>query len=234
MRPLKEILGDTIYSSIASKLGDMQAFVFGKDEKVLVDDGNLIPKYRLDEQSTKIKDLSTQIENYETELKDLKKSATGNKELTEKIEALQAEQKTLKEESAKKEVEFKKQFAIKEHLLNSGVNDPDAREMLATKIEKVIGGLDKVEIDDKGQIKGFAETLKPIKENPAFLGMFGEIRHAGQEHGNGGNPPLALGEYAGEKNPFNSGKGRNIMLQVKLQKENSELAKRLQEAALKN
>ena len=106
-------------------------------------------------------------------------------------------------------------------MLNSGVEDAEARNLLAPKFANI-------EVDDKGELKGFEEALKPIKENKAFTGMFGKIVITGAEHENGNDSNL--GEWS-SKNPFSKATF-NMTEQIKLRKEQPELAKKLMAAAV--
>ncbi|WP_448509289.1 phage scaffolding protein [Immundisolibacter sp.] len=175
MKTLLELLGKDLYEQVLEKLGDTQVFLHKKDEKVIVDNGKLIPPYRLDEVINKNKTLTEQLDKAEKDLKELKKLASGNEELTKKIETLQSENKTIKEDFAKKESLMKKQLVLKESLLNAGVLDGDARDLLLQKFE-----LDKVEIEN-GKVKDFDNLIKPIKENKTLSQLFGEIKIKGKD-----------------------------------------------------
>jgi len=180
---LKEQLGEELFNQVTAKLNGKQLFIHEASQKVIIDDGTLIPKYRLDEVIEKNKNLSAQIEQSDKDLKELKKAAVGNTDLTSQIDVLQKNSKEQKDQFEKKELEIKKSFAVKESLLNAGVGNSDARELLSHKFD-----IAKIEIGEDGKIKGFDEMLKPIKENKVFSGMFGETKMAGQEHQTGTNP----------------------------------------------
>jgi phage gp36-like protein len=224
MEDLKKLFGDELYASVSAKIGDKQLLLFEKDEKIVVDDGKLIPKYRLDEVRSASESLKAQVEQYEKDMKVLKKAAEGNTDLVGQIEQLQSAAKTAKAEAEQAEARVRKQFALKEALLNAGVVNADARDLLSHRFD-----LEKLEIDAAGKIKGFDDALKPVKENKAFAGMFGEVKFAGQEHAEGDLPAADLGEY-GKKNPFAKAT-LNISEQVKLTKTRPELAAKLKALA---
>src|SRR5690606_16778046 len=94
---------------------------------------------------------------------------------------------------AEREAELKKAFAVKENLLNAGVSDPDARDLLSKKFD-----LKTIEVLEDGKIKGFDDMIKPIKDNKSFSGFFGQEVIAGQEHaqgkGNNDSPYFTLDE----------------------------------------
>jgi len=183
MEAIKALLGEVLFAQVTEKLQGKELFLHDKGQKVLIDDGNLIPKHRLDEVLESKKALQAQITQNDSDLKALKKAAEGNTDLTAQIDSLQKASKDARVAAEQNEITLKKSFALKESLMNAGVSDADARDLLALKFDPT-----KVELDDKGKIKGFDEMLKPIKENKAFSAMFGTQKIAGQEHGHGGLP----------------------------------------------
>lgn len=183
MEEIKKLLGDVLYGQIVEKLGDKQLFMYDKGQSVVIDDGKMIPKYRLDEVLEQKKGLQTLLEQGEKDLKSLKKLAEGNTGLTEQIETLQKQGKDAKVAFEQAELQIKKSFALKEALMNAGVVDSEARDLLSLKFDA-----SKIELDDKGKVKGFDDMVKPIKESKVFSGMFGETKLAGQQHGQGGSP----------------------------------------------
>ncbi len=182
MEELKKLLGDELFNQMTAKIGDKELFLFNKGQKVLIDDGTFIPKYRLDEVIESKRSLQTQIEQSDKDLKELKKAATGNDDLVKEITKLQDSSKELKAQAEKNELKIKKEFAVKESLLNSGVSDTEARNLLALKFNA-----DTIELDGD-KVKGWDDLIKPIKENKAFSNLFGEIKMGGNAHGDGGNP----------------------------------------------
>ena len=225
MEDLKKLLGDALYAQVAEKLGETQVFLHKKDQKVLVDDGQLIPKHRLDEVIQQKKEMEKLVKQGEEDLKELRKAAEGNAQLTRQIETLQEQGKQAKADAEKREADTRKAFALKESLMNAGVGDPEARDLLALKFDA-----SKVELDDKGRVKGFDEMLKPIKENKALAGMFGKEIFEGPRHAEGDPPsPVDLSAFGG-KNPF-ARATRNIAQQVEVVKTNPALAEKLKAAA---
>lgn len=216
MENLQDLLGADLHSQVMAKLGE---------KKLLVDDGKMIPKHRLDELSDNLKAQKELVKSYEDKVKSLEQSAKGNDELTKQITTLQSQISEKQNEYTAKETRTRKTFAVKEGLLNAGVSDADARELLALKFDA-----DKIELDEGGKVKGFDELVKPFKENATLKNLFGQKVMKGQEHQSGDNPEF--GEYAGDKNPF-SKKSLNLTKQIEIKKANPELAKKLQAAAQK-
>lgn len=176
MDKLLELLGQELYNQVITKLGDNSVIVHAKDEKYVLDDGNNIPKHRLDEVISQKNALSEQITSYKQQLTDLKKSAEGNDALIKQIEDLQKANKDAEAAFQTKEVEIKKSFALKEALLNAGVADSEARELLLGKFK-----LDTVQLTEDGKIKDFDSLIKPIKENKTLQALFGETKIKGTE-----------------------------------------------------
>lgn len=210
MEKLKELFGEELFNQVKEKLGDKLLFLHEANQKVIVDDGTSIPKYRLDEVIGARDNAQKQIEQYEKEIKELKKNSVGNEELQKQIQTLQDGMKEMKSESEKEQARLKKSLAVKEMLLNNGVEDEQARDLLSKQFD-----VDKIETDENGKVKHADELLKPIKENKAFTSLFGKVVLEGNEHQNGTDPEL--GEYA-KNNPF-SKKTLNLSEQIKLIKD---------------
>ncbi len=207
MGSLKELLADLYTPEIEAKIGQNQIYIWSKDKA----DTEPIPKFRVNEMletsKNKVTDLEKQVASLEEslggrdkQLKDLKKAAEGNTDLQKTIEDLQKTNKEqrdsfdLERQNLKaKEVAMNKTFAIKEGLLNAGVVDPEARDLLSKKFD-----INKIEIED-GKVKGFEDMLKPIKENKAFAGFFGEEVIAGQQHHQGAQTPGNKSFYTEEE-----------------------------------
>lgn len=183
MDDLKALLGDDLFAQVQAKLGTKVVFVHEKDQKVLIDDGKMIPKSRLDEVIEQKKGLQERMDQNDKDLKDLKKAAEGNKDLQQQIETLQKSGKDAKDAMEKREAEMKKSFALQKSLLNAGVADEGARDLLARGFD-----MSKIEVTDDGKIKGFDDLLKPIKENKTLAAMFGREVVAGRTPAEGGTP----------------------------------------------
>lgn len=173
MDKLKELLGEELYNQFIAKVGD---------KKVLIDDGTFIPKHRLDEVIAEKKSLAEQIKSYETDLTGLKEKAKGNEELTATIAKLQSEKEQAKTEAEKVQIKTRKEFALKEALLNAGVVSDKARNLLSKEFD-----IEKLELEESGSVKGISELLKPIKEDKTFSSMFGQVKMVGTNHQTGQN-----------------------------------------------
>lgn len=193
---LKKLLGDDLYAQVVAKVGaDKALHVFGKDQKVIVDDGSMIPKYRLEELTATKRQLEERVQGMDADLKALKKAAGDNKELAAQIETLQADHKKATE-AAKAEMDsIRATFVLKEALMNAGVTDPEARDLLAMKFDGM-----EIEYDATGKIKGFDDLVKPLKDSKTLGSLFGKQVVAGPQHQTGGitTPISELEQRLGE------------------------------------
>ncbi len=224
---LKDILGEELTGRVTSSTDDLIKEVIGKltTAKLIIGEAkDFVPKSEFNEKNELVKAQKAQLEKASTDLEGLKEKAAGNATLQQTITDLQNTNKAVKIEFEANQVKTKKEFALKASLLNAGVNDEKARNLLSREFD-----LDKLELDDKGEVKGIIDLLKPIKENAAFKSMFGTTRMVGQEHIQGEETNPLLGEYA-NKNPYSKAT-LNLTQQVLLQKTQPELAARLRTAA---
>lgn len=130
-------------------------------QSVLDGFGQVIPKSRFDEVNNAKKTLEQQVADYETQLKDLQDKAKGNEDLQAEITKLQEAQQQAK-------TQYEQQ--LQEERLNAAV-----KLSLAGKVQDVdivVSLLDKakIELDDKGAIKGgLDDQLTTLKETKSFL-----------------------------------------------------------------
>ncbi|MBU5311905.1 phage scaffolding protein [Tissierella carlieri] len=174
-----------------------------------------IPIERFNEVNEDKKELKTQIEDRDKQLKELKIKAAGNEELTTKITELETLNNQTKEEYETKITALRKETSIELKL-----KDEKAKNIKAVK---ALLDLEKVSLDGDNLI-GLDEQLKALKEKESYL--FGEDSIRGR----GSNPP---GDSVGDdykKNPW-SKEHFNLTEQGKIYRENPELAAKLKAAA---
>jgi hypothetical protein len=239
VKELKEVvkakLGELYLPEFDAKLGD---------EKVLLDAKNFVNLSKLEKANGIIKSLNDQIlENEKTlqetiaqrdkDLAKLKKAAEGNPELIKSFEdqiaANKADNETLKTQKdalEQKRIEDKKHYALIEGLSGFEVHELEHRRLLALDIKTKLG-MDKLELDEKEQIKNIAEIVKPYQENKLYDGFFGKTIVEGNEHHNGGD--VELGEWV-NKNPYDK-KTLNLSEQIRLEREDKTLADKLKKTA---
>jgi len=163
---LKELLGDELYNKVKEKLGD---------KKVMIDDGNFIPKARFDEVNEQKNEYKKMVDERDTQLESLKDKAKGHDELTAKLTELETQNKATKEEYEAKMAELKKNTAIDIALSNQKAKN--------IKAVKALLDMQKVSLDGDNLI-GLEEQLKTLKEKEAYL--FGDAK---PKVGDGSNPP---------------------------------------------
>lgn len=186
---LKELLGEELYSQVVDKLGD---------KKLMVDDGNFIPKHRFDEVNNQKKELKAEVDKLnntlkesETAMADLKKSAEGNadlqlklKEYEEQIKSAQNDfgaQLTAKEQEwAQRDVENRKAFAMREKLLLEHA-DPKYIDLLMKEVD-----LEKISVDGESFI-GIDDVVTGVKTS--FEKLFGKPVVTGTGIGGGTSTP---------------------------------------------
>lgn len=169
---LKELLGEELYDKVKGKLGD---------KKLMIDDGNFIPKSRFDEVNNQKKELKEQVDTLnntlKTNAKDIEKfkaSAEGNAELQKQLQEYQDKfnntQKefnttlTAKEQEwQQREINNKKAYSVREKLLTNNAKK-NYIDMLMNTID-----LNKVTMNDDGSFIGVDDIIKGTKESYADL-----------------------------------------------------------------
>jgi hypothetical protein len=174
-----------------------------------------VPIERFNEVNEEKKELKTQIEDRDKQLKELKIKAAGNEELTTKITELETLNNQTKEEYETKITALRKETSIELRL-----KDEKAKSIKAVK---ALLDLDKVSLDGDNLI-GLDEQLKTLKESESYL--FGEDTIKGR----GSNPPGDPIPPEHKKNPW--GKEHfNLTEQGRIYREDPELAAKLKAAA---
>lgn len=196
---LKELLGEELYKQVTEKLGD---------KKVMVDDGNFIPKSRFDEVNEAKKELEKQISDRDKQLKDLSAKAQGNEELTKQIEELQLSNKQTKDDYENKIASIQFNYALEGALTGAKCKN--------NKALKALLNLDEVKYQE-GKLEGLESQIESLKKEASYL--FDIESNPGSKGFNPGGEP-------GFKNPF-SKEHFNLTEQAKLLKENPSLANQL-------
>ena len=203
MDKLKELLGEELFNQVKEKIGDV---------KIMIDDGNFIPKARFDQVNEEKKELKEMLKERDKQLEDIKKKAKDSEDLTAQIKELQdLNQKTV----AEYEEKLAKQsfnFALEQALAKDGANP--------VKAVKALLDLDKIKQDGETLI-GYDEQIKTLKETYGHL--FGATLK-----GRDPNPTNTL--PLTQDNPWKP-ETFNLTKQGKILKEDPELAKRLKQAA---
>ncbi|MBS5952573.1 phage scaffolding protein [Paraclostridium bifermentans] len=144
---LKQLLGEELYNQVTSKLGD---------KKIMVDDGNFIPKARFDKVNDQKKELETQLKTSNETIETLKKNNVDNETLQSTISEHEKTIEKLKKEAEDKDFSYSLRGALKE----AGCIDSKALEVYLTK--------EKLKLEE-GKIVGLEEQLNSLKESKTYL-----------------------------------------------------------------
>lgn len=196
---LKEILGEELYKQVTEKLGD---------KKVMIDDGNFIPKTRFNEVNEAKKELEKQISDRDKQLKDLSSKAQGNEELTKQIEQLQLSNKQTKEDYENKIASIQFDYALDGALTTAKCKN--------NKALKALLDMDNIKYQE-GKLEGLESQIESLQKEASYLFDI-ESNPGGKGFNPGGEP--------GFKNPF-SKEHFNLTEQAKLLRENPTLANQL-------
>lgn len=144
---LKQLLGEELYNQVTSKLGD---------KKIMLDDGNFIPKARFDKVNDQKKELETQLKTTSETIETLKKNNSDNETLQSTISEHEKTIEKLKKEAEDKDFSYSLRDALKE----AGCIDSKALEVYLTK--------ENLKLED-GKIVGLEEQLNSLKESKTYL-----------------------------------------------------------------
>lgn len=144
---LKQLLGEELYNQVTSKLGD---------KKIMVDDGNFIPKARFDKVNDQKKELETQLKTSNETIETLKKNNADNETLQSTISEHEKTIEKLKKEAEDKDFRYSLRDALKE----AGCIDSKALEVYLAK--------ENLKLED-GKIVGLEEQISSLKESKKYL-----------------------------------------------------------------
>lgn len=178
---LKTHLGDELFGQVEEKLKGVDGLTI-----IPTNDGSWLPKSRLDEELTKLKDSRTTISTLTRQLEEAKKAG-------ESVTTLQATIDSLKQQVAERDTTItgmKRSGKIQETLRKAKVRDVAVVERLldASKIGE----------DDKGNLTGIDDQVKALKESTPYLF---EEEKGGKAGFGGGKDPNAGG---GKPTPSNT------------------------------
>lgn len=202
---LEELIGLGLTEEVAKKV--LEAYQASLKDKY-------VPIERFNEVNGQAKDLKTQIDERDNQLKELKAKAAGNEVLTAKITELENLNKTTKEDYESKMAELKKNTAIDIYLTNNKAKN--------IKAVKALLDMKKISVDGENII-GIDEQVKALQESDAYL--FGEDVIKGRDH-KPGDPQ----DPNAKKNPW-SKEHFNLTEQGRIVRENPEQARKLMEVA---
>ena len=161
----KQILGDLYTPELETKLKETKWIPKSRLDEVISQKSEL-------ENQLKVKD--DQIKQNEVDLQTLKESAKDLPELNEKIAKMQEESENIRLESEKRLIETTRNFELHKKLINDGVEDEKARNLL-------ISELNDVSLKD-GNLVGYDDLVKPLRESNTFGNWFSKDVIKGNEH----------------------------------------------------
>jgi len=149
---VKELLGEELFEQVSEKLGE--------DTELIVNDGNYIPREKLNEKSEKVEALEKQLNERDQQIEQLKEDTNATDELKQKIEKLQEENENTKQELQQKLEKTRLESELDKKLLKEQARNP--------KAVKALLDMEQVKLTDDGVV-GLDEQLKNIKESDDYL-----------------------------------------------------------------
>jgi len=185
---LKDLLGEELYQQVQEQLEE--------DTDLIVNDGNYIPREKLNEKSDKIEmledqldDVKGQVNERDTQLEQLKNDSQTSDELKSRIEELKKQNKQQKEEHETKIQEREQEYQSKienqafDSKLELALRDAQAKNPQAVK---ALIKTDEVKLDGD-KLLGLEEQVKNLKESDNYL--FGEEQITGNSPSGDGKTP---------------------------------------------
>ena len=148
---LKELLGEELYSQVTEKLGD---------KKIMVDDGNFIPKSRFDQVNQAKKELEVQLKDRDTQLADLSKNNKDNEVLLNQIKDLQALNKQTTADYENKINQMQFDYALDGALTNAKSKN--------NKALKALLDMNSIKYQE-GKLEGLQEQIEALQKDASYL-----------------------------------------------------------------
>ena len=148
---LKELLGEELYSQVTEKLGD---------KKIMVDDGNFIPKSRFDQVNQAKKELEVQLKDRDTQLAELSKNNKDNENLLNQIKDLQAlnKQTTADYENKINQIQF-------DYALDGALTNAKSKN---NKALKALLDMNSIKYQE-GKLEGLQEQIEALQKDASYL-----------------------------------------------------------------
>ena len=148
---LKELLGEELYSQVTEKLGD---------KKIMVDDGNFIPKSRFDQVNQSKKELEVQLKDRDTQLAELSKNNKDNENLLNQIKDLQALNKQTTTDYENKINQMQFDYALDGALTNAKSKN--------NKALKALLDMNSIKYQE-GKFEGLQEQIEALQKDASYL-----------------------------------------------------------------
>lgn len=150
MENIKKILGEELFANVIEKLGDNKIGI--------INDGSYIPRGVLNEVKDKNKALTSQVENYESQLVQAKKLVSSNDELKTQFADLQNKHKEELTNIQTNLINSQKSSYVREGLIKAGIKD----QYLDLHLKGV--DLNSITISDDG-VSGVTNIVDNLKTN---------------------------------------------------------------------
>jgi len=157
---LKELLGEELFEQVNTKLKEVD----DKDVELFIaseNDGDFVRRNRLNEESDKVKELRSQLQDYDTQIEDLKKHADASSELQDKIKEIQ--------DAKKEEVETLNNKLRQKTLDNEVEKELIKRKARNPKAVKALLDNDTIKLEEDDSIIGLSEQLDKLQESDDYL-----------------------------------------------------------------
>jgi len=164
---LKELLGEELFEQVNTKLKEVD----DKDVELFIaseNDGDFVRRNRLNEESDKVKELRSQLQDYDTQIEDLKKHADASSELQDKIKEIQ--------DAKKEEVEALSNKLKQKTLDNEVEKELIKRKARNPKAVKALLDNDTIKLEEDDSIIGLSEQLDKLQESDDYLFESAEAR----------------------------------------------------------
>jgi len=157
---LQELLEEELFEQVEAKLKevdgeDVELFIAGEN------DGDFVRRNRLNEESDKVKELRSQLQDYDTQIEELKKHADASSELQDKIKEIQ--------DAKKEEVETLNNKLRQKTLDNEVEKELIKRKARNPKAVKALLDNDTIKLEEDDSIIGLSEQLDKLQESDDYL-----------------------------------------------------------------
>lgn len=151
MENLKQLLGEELFSQVEAKL---------EGKKIMVDDGNFIPKSRFNEVNEARKELDKKLKEKDEQLTKISKKYSENQDLVKEIE-------DLKISNAKAVEEYEAKLKTNEfnYALDTALNGAKCRNLKSVKANL---DMDSIKFEN-GKLEGLENQLKALRESDSYL-----------------------------------------------------------------
>lgn len=164
---LKELLGEELFEQVEAKLKEVD----DKDVELFIaseNDGDFVRRNRLNEESDKVKELRSQLQDYDTQIEELKKHADASSELQDKIKEIQ--------DAKKEEVESLNNKLRQKTLDNEIEKELIKRKARNPKAVKALLDNDTIKLEEDDSVVGLSEQLDKLQESDDYLFESAEAR----------------------------------------------------------